>query len=104
MKIVIKQLAKCTIEDFADAHDLTMIVGEMMHKDAQIFSRYIAHFEDAEAKDNEHSTVIGSSYGEGRSPDEAIKDYVRNISGRLLVIDALSSENRREIQCPVFIN
>ena len=104
MKIVIKQLAKCTIEDFADAHNLTMVVAEMKHPEAQIHSKYIAHFEDAEDQDHEYSSVIGTNYGEGRSPDEAIKRYANNISGRMLVIDAMSSENRKEIQCPIFIN
>lgn len=102
MKIIIKQLPKSTIEDFADEHNLTMIVTER-NNSGRSLARYYAHFLDAEDKESKSASVIGNSYGEGESPDEAIRRYAHNISGKLLVIKALSNAERKEIQCPIFI-
>lgn len=104
MKIVIKQLAKCTIEDFADEHCLTMVVEEMSNLYAEKhYAKYLARFEGAEDKEDKHSSVLCSTYGDGGTPDEAIKRYANKISGRVLVFNATSKENRIEIQCPIFI-
>lgn len=104
MKIVIKQLAKCTIEDFADEHGLTMVVEEMSNLYAEKhYAKYLARFEGAEDKDDKHSNTLTSTYGDGGTPDEAIKRYANKMSGRLLVFNAASKDKRKEIQCPIFI-
>lgn len=101
MKVIIKQLAKCTIEDFADAHDLTMLVNEVA---ANSGWRYYAKFERAEDKIDLSSGLLESSVGHGYTPDEAIRDYSRKISGRHLILNAASRKDRVEIACPIFIN
>ena len=101
MKVIIKQLAKCTIEDFADAHDLTMMVTELA---ANSGWKYYAKFEGAEDKVDLSSGMLESSVGHGYTPDEAIRDYSRQISGRYLIFNAASKKDRLEIQCPIFIH
>lgn len=106
MKIIIKQVSKCTIEDFADAHDLTMIVEErnaLPITEAGFYPKYLASFDKAEDKDDTSSIILASTYGTGTMPDAAISDYAQKISGRVLVFNATSKENRIEIQCPIFI-
>ena len=106
MKIVIKQLPKSTIEDFADEHDLTMVVDERSEKsnlNNSFFLKYTASFEGAEDKCDLSSGILSSSYGNGSSPDQAIYSYADKISGRVLIFNATSKENRKEIQCPIFI-
>lgn len=104
MKVIIKQLAKCTIEDFADAHDLTMIVTERNVRGISSDKKYYSHFDGAEDKEDFSSPTLESSYGNGSSPDEAIKNYAYKISGRVLIFNAASKKDRLEIQCPIFIH
>lgn len=106
MKIIIKQVSKCTIEDFADAHGLTMIIEErnaLPKTEVGFYPKYLASFDKAEDKDDTSSTILTSTYGTGTIPDTAISDYAQKISGRVLVFNATSKENRIEIQCPIFI-
>ena len=85
-----------TIEELADQHNLTMIVTEReLYRECSVH-RWYAYFEDAETKDG---PMLIDTYGDGGTPEEAIADYARRISGKLLVINA-HQKSRREIQVP----
>jgi len=58
--------------------------------------RWIAKIEDAELK--EGIMLIGD-YGTGKSPEQAIEDYVKKIKGKLIVINAMTDE-RKEFKVP----
>ena len=95
MKIKINAVPEQTIEEFADEHNLTMIVNERPNSIGRS-GRYYAHFEGAELSDG--MMLIGV-YGDGSSPEEAIANYAPQISEKLIVIDATRPE-RREIFAP----
>lgn len=93
MKIRREQIKSGTIEQFAEAYDLTMVVRER-NLPVGDFNRYYASFEGAEVKDG---AVLASEYGNGVSEDHAISSYARNISLKTLVFNAYGP-NRREIK------
>lgn len=84
-----------TIEEFADNHDLVMVICERQHPVNDNF-RFYAHFKDAETKDR---SILSSEYGDGPTPQKAVEDYTRLISGKLLIINAYSAD-RLEINVP----
>lgn len=86
---------KITIEEFADKHDLTMEVHQR-NVNTLASDRLYAHFKRCEIK---VGCCFRSSYGDGNTPAQAIANYAKEISRRLLVIDAMST-GRKEIQCP----
>ena len=61
-------------------------------------ARYYASFERAEIKDG---ACLVSTFGDGAWPGEAVMNYSREISGKLLVINAYD-QSRREIRAPWF--
>jgi hypothetical protein len=85
------------IKQFADEHHLTMEVRErsvaLRHN-----GRYFASFEKTDVKDG---SVLISSYGNGNTPEEAIKNYASQIENKLLVVNA-HGPNRKEIWVPKF--
>jgi hypothetical protein len=56
-------------------------------------------FECCEVKDKIDSSILATPSGNGRTWDEAVKDYSEAISGKLLVFDAYG-DNRTVFQCP----
>jgi len=94
-------LPRATLEAFAEVYELTMVIDERVPKDMgdrwTEDSRYYAEFEDCEVK---QGVGLRSEYGNGRTPEDAMADYARNISGKLLVLNAFGP-NRREIQAPI---
>ena len=53
-----------------------------------------------EVKESKHSNILGTDFGTGKNPNEAIAQYVENIKGKWLVIDASNNEKRREFGVP----
>lgn len=94
MKTTIYRIKKYTIEEFADEHGLEMEVHEREH-----FNDFYAHFKNCEIK--EGSMLCGTA-GYGPTPESAIEDYAKKISGKLLVIGAYTGE-RREYYVPNLI-
>jgi len=90
VKITIKAKERMTLEDFADKHNLEMIVREYDWG-------WAASFENAEVKDG---SVLISEYGSGSDPESAILNYKKIISDKTLVIGAYTT-SRREICVPV---
>lgn len=82
------------LDDFADRHELVMEVHR--RPKGLDLPLYYAHFADADVKDGH--CLIGE-FGDGATIEESIANYALQISGKLLVVDAMSS-SRREIQCP----
>jgi hypothetical protein len=58
--------------------------------------RWLAQIEHADIKEG---CILSGSFGTGSNPEQAIDDYVQQIRGKLLVIDA-TSDKRREIRVP----
>ncbi len=106
MQIKRNPIKRLTIEQFADQHGLVMEIDEYATWPQHMMpftpgrsptTRFTASFEHAEVKDG---PILSSAYGNGTSEAEAIADYARQISGKLLVIDA-TSEDRFEIEVPI---
>jgi hypothetical protein len=92
MKIEMRTIPTGTIEEFAEANGLTMVVGE---RDLPVGNptRYYAEFDHSEIKDG---CCLCSMYGNGSTPEEAIAEYAKNISMKRMVLYAMCNE-RREI-------
>jgi hypothetical protein len=97
MRTEYKRLERDTIEKFADKHGLVMEVREL---DVKTFGGepWAASFKNAETKDG---CILAYESGRGYSPEEAITDYAKIISRKLLVLNAYDKEKRREILVPI---
>lgn len=58
--------------------------------------RWLAQIEHAELKEG---CTLSGNYGTGKNPEQAIEDYVQQIKGKLLVINA-ASDRRKEFKVP----
>jgi len=101
MEIKYDKIQRMTISEFADMHDLNMVVRERHtgHGDNSL-PRFYASFEHSEVSDR--CMLIGK-YGDGDTPEEAIKDYAKEISEKKLVLNAYR-KNRVEIQVPCLLD
>ena len=97
MKIVRRELERSTIDDFADKHGLVMEIHERSSEASP--RRWYAHFFSAEVS---QGNFLCGTFGDGPSEEDAVRDYAKQISGKLLVINAMEPE-RREIPVPVLI-
>ena len=103
MQINIHELDRCGIDSFADRHGLVMELHERKVDVNGSFPwitanhRWYAHFNHTETKEG---PCLVSTHGNGPTQQAAIVDYARQISGKLLVINAFSSD-RKEIQVPI---
>lgn len=98
MKITVHELPRMTVEEFADLHDLEMEVRERFSEDGPY--RFYAHF--SETEESRGGLLVGV-YGDGGSPEEAIANYAKAISGKLLVVQPFSPEGRKKISVPILI-
>jgi hypothetical protein len=99
MKIVKNLLERMTLEQFANKHELVMEIYERPH-DITWAEPFYANFVHAELAEN--GCLVGA-YGNGYSPEDAIKDYAKRISGKRLVLNAFTNEKRKEILVPILI-
>lgn len=81
MKIVKDFIRQGTIEEFAVFHNLQMVVSERRLPLGDLM-RFYAKFEDCDLKGD--GVLIGM-FGNGPTPEQAIKDYARKISLQTLV-------------------
>jgi len=88
-----KQDKLFTIEEFAENHNLEMVVNERENIPPSISGRFYASFKHCDLKDG---GMLCGAYGDGITPENAIKEYAKRINGELLVFNAYS-EDRREI-------
>jgi hypothetical protein len=103
MKLKFERLATTPIvhiEDFADEHDLTMVIKHTKSRVLRNFN-FSARFENADVPTYEYDISktgrISGCFGLGETPDEAIKDYVKRLSKQNLVI-----KSGTVIKCPIF--
>lgn len=87
-----------SIDAFADTHGLTMEVVERPRRlwQGNENFRYYASFKYTEVSE---PNVLVSAYGDGKTPEQAIRSYAREIAGRRIVVDAFRP-TRREIEVP----
>jgi len=105
VKVVIMELGGGlqTLEDFAAAHGLTMLVNERPRSLCESMAhmswpgcRYCARFDDVETKDG---LILTGEYGNGATPEAAIIDYAKRIAGKRLVFLPLQGE-RKDFDAP----
>jgi len=85
-----------TISDFADEHDLVMVITERPGRSNE-HDRFYAMFKGAEVL--EGTNILRGEFGNGYTETQAIREYGFAISNRTLVIDAMGPK-RRKIQVP----
>jgi len=61
--------------------------------------RWVAQIQNCEVKEG---AILSGSYGNGKTPTEAIKDYIRQIRNKDIVLNAMS-EFRKEYRVPLNI-
>ena len=86
---------KITLSELADILGINLEIVRYPNQN----NRFSCSFERSEAKKNKDDIFLTGTYGNGRSPQAAMRDYVRNIRGLLLIINAYSP-NRKEFQVP----
>jgi len=102
MKIIRNAITRMTIEEFADKHSLVMEVNERSGAFCSNPSaKYYARFQGAEVSEN--GCMLKGAYGNGANEEEAITKYAQEISEHLLIINAMSREDRREIVVPKLV-
>ena len=79
--------------------ELGIIARTSLKFSEDVKGRQMCEFENSEIKDTSFSGVIGSRVGRGSTKAIARADYVRNLRGRILVIDA-RGRDRREFVIP----
>ena len=91
MDVKLHKTKRGTIEELADVLGLKIVVIKLsVSHNAP--NRHFACFPNVQLKKD---GMLVSETGNGPTPEAAIDDYAKKISGRLLVIDAMS-ETRRE--------
>lgn len=63
-------------------------------------NRFVCSFDRAETKTSETDGMLTSTFGNGKSPSTAIRDYVHKIKGKLLVFNVYDSECREAYSVP----
>lgn len=96
MKATIIYDEKVRLSDFAEEHDLELIVRERTPEYCKTLHRFYASFENVEVKEG---PILTSHSGNGDTVAEAIRDYADKISNKLLVTGAYKEE-RKEFRSP----
>lgn len=100
MKIRKELTPEMSIEQFADANDLEMVIHERSKKYCSSNEmRFYARFDKAEIGGD---GMLRGAYGNGSTPEKAIEEYAQVISEEFLIISANQSD-RREIRVPRLI-
>ncbi len=85
------------LQDFADQHGLVMEIGERtrtdLHPSIRFESnRFYASFKGVETKEG---AFLCGTHGDGGTEEEAISDYAKHISGKLLVLGAFTEDRQK---------
>jgi hypothetical protein len=81
------------IEDFAVIIQVPLRIRQRINKD---IPPWLCSFERGEIK---QGCMLSGIYGDGSTPDEAIRDYARQVKGQILIVGA-ATQNRREYFVP----
>lgn len=80
-----------TLEEFCQVLDLELVVRMRSHD-----RTWIASLKGAEVMEN---GMLVSEYGDSTRPDWALRDYAKKISGKRIVVNAMT-ESRKEYNVP----
>ena len=88
MEIKINTLPRYTIYEFGDRHNLEITINE---RERRFWwygegERFYASFDHSEIKID--GGMLKWEYGNGKTPNDAINNYARVISGKVLVVNA----------------
>lgn len=102
MKVKYHVLERITIDDFAKQHGLVMQVHERSNAELSHAwtNKFFCYFEFLEELDGR---VLHATAGNGKTPNDAIKGYCREISNKLMVYKAGSKKLRKEINVPTIL-
>jgi hypothetical protein len=95
MKTITDFIPETTIEEFAERYNFTMVIRERRNAKGTP-ERYYACFLDAEVKEGR---FLSGAYGNGATPEEAIKNYAARISEQTLVFHAWT-DRRMQMEVP----
>lgn len=95
MKIEYDTIPRMTIEEFADANGLVMEVHE--RRGWTGVGRYYAKFTQVEVMEG---GCLAGTFGDGLTPEEAIRAYAREISEKRIAYRAYH-DDRKNIDVPV---
>lgn len=84
------------LPDFLDALDVELELTRYSNQEGL----WCARFASCEIKDD---CILISAHGNGKTPVEAVNDYISEIRGKRMVMHAMSKEMRREFNVPVSI-
>jgi hypothetical protein len=94
MKTHLEKIPEMTIEEYAEANDLEMVVRERETRlDAD--DRFYASFRNADVR-GDH--VLIGVFGNGNTPEEAIFNNAHKLDLKTLVVDWHEDKKRREIK------
>lgn len=82
--------------DYCDAINATLVVTRYPNQG----ERWSAKLEHAEVK--EEGVLVGT-YGNGKTADDAVRDYIKQIQGKTLVFCAYTAR-RRELTVPTIFH
>lgn len=105
MKITINELKKQSLQDFADEHDLNIVVQERSeglgyeYGERVLRPQFYAQFKPMVEVCREK--MLHSYYGDGITPEEAIKDYTEQISEKELSVTRTPGHPGERITAPV---
>lgn len=89
IKTITYKLNKQKLSDFAATHGLEMQIWDRGKNCS--YERYSANFAECEVV---HGGVLSSESGQGYTIREAIKDYKKRISGKLLNLGGFTQRTR----------
>ena len=84
-------------------YDLATLINkqiEILHRPSETLdssSLWYAKLDDVEIKDG---AILSGSFGNGRTPEEALQNYVKELKGQKIVIDAFSKDKRTVLDLP----
>lgn len=96
------------LEEFVDEHDLELVCGRRTRKTVAWVQQNtnpgpVKFWAQLRGVEEKADGLLRSSHGNGDTPDDAIADYARQISGKTLVVDAMDPEKRKEIVAPTWV-
>lgn len=102
MKTEIEHAERMTLEEFADKHGLTMKVTARSGVGSPPVGHGARFYAEFDGVDVMEDGCLCGVFGNGATPDEAIRNYIQKISEKRIAIDALSSDRpRRNIYVPI---
>lgn len=85
-----------TIEELGDLVQEELIVKRYPQQD----NRWMCRFAHSEAKLSKSDIFARGFYGDGKSPEEAIQDYIEQIRGKILLFRGLDRKERSTFGVP----